>query len=90
MSVNVQLSYEERIINALSRVTHKRADDRLTRDKREFDVMREVLGPLYAEVAQLREDKAKLRTALLAHFHADGCPCDACAYRKFVLASVKA
>lgn len=44
---------------------------------------------LETEIRQLREDKAKLLTALRGDFHADTCPCDACAYRKFVLRSVK-
>lgn len=51
----VTLSYEEKIINALARVTHKRADDRLTRDKKDFDAIREVLRPLYRERDRMRE-----------------------------------
>ena len=54
MSIRVQLSYEERIINALSCIHHKRNDDVLTRMKKEFDAIREVLKPLYEELKELR------------------------------------
>ncbi len=48
-----------------------------------------VVHRLLDTVAVLLEDKAKLLTALRRDFHADSCPCDACAYRKFVLKDVK-
>lgn len=54
MSINVKLSYEEQIINALSHVKHKRSDDLLTRLKKEFDAIRKVLKPLYDELELLR------------------------------------
>ena len=87
--MQVPMSYEEHILNALGRVKHKRTDDFLVRCKREFDAIRTVLGPLYAENAKLREEKAKLLTALRGDFHVDTCPCDACAYRAFVLKDVR-
>jgi hypothetical protein len=52
--VRVELSYEEKILNALSRVPHKRGEDHLARDKKDFDAMREVLTPLYNELEQLQ------------------------------------
>lgn len=60
----VTLSYEEKIINALSRVTHKRTDDGLTRDKRDFAAIRAVLQPLYAERDAERARLAEARALL--------------------------
>jgi hypothetical protein len=58
--VRVTLSYEEQLINALSRVTHKRGEDVITRDKRTFDAMRAVLTPLYRELDTLRAQLAAM------------------------------
>jgi hypothetical protein len=63
MSLTVKLSYEEKILNALGHVKHKRADDFITRSTREFEAIREVLRPLYAE-----RDEHKRQAAL---YHAD-------------------
>jgi hypothetical protein len=52
--MRVELSYEEKILNALSRVEHKRGEDALARGKKDFDAMREVLTPLYDELNKLR------------------------------------
>lgn len=56
MSLRVRLSYEERILNALARVRHKKTDDVIVRTKREFDAIREILQPLYDELDQLRKE----------------------------------
>ena len=50
----VVLSYEEQILNALGRLKRPRGEDFLARMKREFDAIREVLAPLYAEVKDAR------------------------------------
>ena len=50
----VVLSYEEQILNALGRLKRPRGEDFLARMKREFDAIREVLAPLYAEVKAAR------------------------------------
>ncbi len=64
MSIVVQFSYEELIINALNRIKHKRGDDCITRSVREFDAIRAVLQPLYDEVAKLRKADHELREGI--------------------------
>lgn len=49
MSIQVRLSAEEHILNALSRVPHKRADTVIDRSKREFDAIRPILDELRKE-----------------------------------------
>lgn len=83
MAPTVTLSYEEKIVNALSRVTHKRTDDRLTRDKRDFDAIREVLQPLYRERDKLRQAvEAITNPNCLGCGDMSGHPC-ACAWAQF-------
>lgn len=53
MSLRVELSYEEKIINALRGVPE--GGGLIATMKREFDAIRGVLTPLYAENDRLRE-----------------------------------
>jgi hypothetical protein len=56
MSLVVKLSYEEKILNALGRVQHKRKDDCITRSTREFEAIRPILQPLYDELRDARRE----------------------------------
>jgi hypothetical protein len=59
--MRIELSYEERILNALSRVKHKRTDDRLARDSSDFAAIRAILQPLYDELAKLQANNERLK-----------------------------
>jgi len=62
--ITVTLSYEERILNALAHVEHRRGDDRLTRDVRDAAAIRAVLLWLYAERDEARRIAGALAVAL--------------------------
>ena len=53
MSIVVTLSYEEKIINALSRLPVKRHLGSLEYSRLQFDTIRRVLMPLYEQLEQL-------------------------------------
>lgn len=69
--VKVKLSYEEKVLNALSRVEHKRSDSCIERDKKDFDAIREVLAPLYDEAEQLRIQLAGCSVAAFGYAKGD-------------------
>lgn len=54
--MEVTLSYEEKIINAIVYQDHG-GRGVIERDKRLFDVIRRILQPLYDEIDILRRDK---------------------------------
>jgi len=79
--ITVPLSYEERILNALARVEHRRGDGGITRDTKDAAAIREALAPLYVE-------RDRLRAALLQlqRWGSPGRPEQACWCAKHVRA----
>ena len=63
--MRVELSYEERIINALMHLPRVKGEGIIAGDKRRFDAIRAILQPLYA-VAARAEAAERLNGELVA------------------------
>lgn len=64
MSLNVSLSFEEKILNALAHVPHKRGENFMVRQRAEFDAIRKVLQPLYEQNAEISAHRDRLNKIL--------------------------